>query len=185
MAIRAQGLSKRYLLQSLASQAEYQTLSEQLASCASLPWRWLTRQTVRESQGWFWALRDVDFDVQHGEVIGIIGRNGNGKSTLLKILSKITAPTHGHADMQGRVCSLLEVGTGFHPELTGSENIYLNGSILGMSRREIRQKYDAIVAFSEVEQFLNTPVKRYSSGMRVRLAFSVACPYGPRYFDHR
>jgi lipopolysaccharide transport system ATP-binding protein len=180
LAIQARGLSKRYSLQSIAAQVEYRTLSEQIANCVSYPWRWLTQpKRTAENPGWFWALQDVDFDVQHGEVIGIIGRNGNGKSTLLKILSKITAPTRGYADMQGRVCSLLEVGTGFHPELTGSENIFLNGSILGMTRREIQNKYDAIVAFSEVEQFLNTPVKRYSSGMRVRLAFSVAAHMDP------
>jgi lipopolysaccharide transport system ATP-binding protein len=122
----------------------------------------------------FWALRDVGFEVGHGEVVGIIGRNGAGKSTLLKILSRLTAPTEGRAVVLGRLASLLEVGTGFHPELTGRENIYLNGTILGMRRREIDRKFDAIVAFSGVEEFLDTPVKRYSSGMYVRLAFAVA-----------
>jgi lipopolysaccharide transport system ATP-binding protein len=127
----------------------------------------------------FWALRDVSFDVRRGEVLGIIGRNGAGKSTLLKILSRITEPTRGRVTIRGRVASLLEVGTGFHPELTGRENIYLNGAILGMSQREIRRKFDEIVAFAEVEQFLDTPVKRYSSGMYVRLAFAVAAHLDP------
>ena len=122
----------------------------------------------------FWALRDVNFEVKRGEVLGIIGRNGAGKSTLLKILSRITEPDRGRAILRGRVASLLEVGTGFHPELTGRENIYLNGAILGMTRAEIARKFDEIVAFAEVERFLDTPVKRYSSGMYVRLAFAVA-----------
>ena len=119
----------------------------------------------------FWAVRNVNFDVNRGEVLGLVGRNGAGKSTLLKVLSRITEPTEGRAVLRGRVASLLEVGTGFHPELTGRENIYLNGAILGMKRTEIRQKFDAIVDFAEVEKFLDTPVKRYSSGMYVRLAF--------------
>ncbi len=128
----------------------------------------------------FWALRHVNFDVRHGEVVGIIGRNGAGKSTLLKILSRITDPTEGQAVIRGRVASLLEVGTGFHPELSGRENIYLNGSILGMTRREIRAKFDQIVEFSGIERFLDTPIKRYSSGMTVRLAFSVAAHLDPQ-----
>jgi lipopolysaccharide transport system ATP-binding protein len=127
----------------------------------------------------FWALRDVSFEVKEGEVLGIIGRNGAGKSTLLKILSRITEPTEGRAVLRGRVASLLEVGTGFHPELTGRENIFLNGAILGMSQREIRKKLDEIVAFAEVAQFLDTPVKRYSSGMYVRLAFAIAAHLEP------
>lgn len=127
----------------------------------------------------FWALKDVNFEVQPGEVVGIIGRNGAGKSTLLKVLSRITEPTSGRIELRGRVGSLLEVGTGFHPELSGRENIYMNGSILGMSRREISKNFDAIVAFSEVEDFLETPVKRYSSGMYVRLAFAVAAHLEP------
>jgi lipopolysaccharide transport system ATP-binding protein len=127
----------------------------------------------------FWALRDVSFDIRQGEVVGIVGRNGAGKSTLLKILSRITEPTSGRITIDGRVASLLEVGTGFHPELTGRENIFLNGAILGMSRVEIKRKFDEIVAFAEVEKFLDTPVKRYSSGMYVRLAFSVAAHLQP------
>ena len=126
-----------------------------------------------------WALKDVSFDVQQGEVLGIIGRNGAGKSTLLKILSRVTAPTSGQIKVKGRVASLLEVGTGFHPELTGRENIYLNGAILGMTKEEVRRKFDEIVAFAEVEKFIDTPVKRYSSGMYVRLAFAVAAHLEP------
>ena len=133
----------------------------------------------RQDQETFWALKDVDFEIARGGVIGIIGRNGAGKSTLLKILSRITWPTTGEIDIYGRVSSLLEVGTGFHAELTGRENIFLNGSILGMSRREIKQKFDEIVDFAGVEQFLDTPVKRYSSGMYVRLAFAVAANLDP------
>lgn len=127
----------------------------------------------------FWALKDVSFEVKQGEVVGVIGRNGAGKSTLLKILSRVTEPTRGRVVLRGRVASLLEVGTGFHPELTGRENIYLNGAILGMTRREINEKFDEIVAFAEVEKFLDTPVKRYSSGMYVRLAFAVAAHLEP------
>src|ERR1035437_183533 len=128
----------------------------------------------------FWALKDVSFQVRQGETLGIIGRNGAGKSTLLKILSRITEPTEGRVRIKGRVASLLEVGTGFHPELTGRENIFLNGAILGMTRAEIRRKFDEIVAFAEVEKFIDTPVKRYSSGMYVRLAFAVAAHLDPQ-----
>ncbi|MFM8004992.1 MAG: ABC transporter ATP-binding protein, partial [Dolichospermum sp.] len=127
----------------------------------------------------FWALKDVSFDIKQGDRVGIIGRNGAGKSTLLKILSRITEPTTGSIKIKGRVASLLEVGTGFHPELTGRENIFLNGAILGMGKEEIKRKFDEIVAFAEVEKFLDTPVKRYSSGMYVRLAFAVAAHLEP------
>ena len=136
-------------------------------------------QATSPSREDFWALRHINFEVRQGEVVGIIGRNGAGKSTLLKILSRITDPTEGRVTLRGRVASLLEVGTGFHPELTGRENIYLNGAILGMSRAEIRKKFDEIVAFAETEKFLDTPVKRYSSGMYVRLAFAVAAHLEP------
>jgi lipopolysaccharide transport system ATP-binding protein len=129
---------------------------------------------MHEDEDRFWAFKDVSFEVKHGEVLGIIGRNGAGKSTLLKIMSRVTTPTKGQIKIKGRIASLLEVGTGFHPELTGRENIFLNGAILGMSKAEIKKKFDDIVAFAEVEKFLDTPVKRYSSGMYVRLAFAVA-----------
>ena len=138
-----------------------------------------TLPSSRATREDFWALRNVSFEVKRGEVVGIIGRNGAGKSTLLKILSRITEPTEGRVRIDGRVASLLEVGTGFHPELTGRENIFLNGAILGMHRAEIKQKFDEIVAFAEVEKFLDTPVKRYSSGMYVRLAFAVAAHLEP------
>ncbi len=137
------------------------------------------RSSGRSEQDHLWALKDVSFDVSEGEVVGVIGRNGAGKSTLLKILTRITPPTEGRVRLRGRAASLLEVGTGFHPELTGRENIYMNGAILGMTRKEIRRKFDEIVAFAEVEKFLDTPVKRYSSGMYVRLAFAVAAHLEP------
>jgi lipopolysaccharide transport system ATP-binding protein len=176
-AISIENLGKRYLVDHEA-QRGYRTLRESLVNLASAPLRRLRgqRSATREE---FWALKDVTFDVQPGEVVGIIGRNGAGKSTLLKILSQITKPTKGRVRLNGRVGSLLEVGTGFHPELTGRENIYLNGSILGMTRREIARKFDEIVAFAEIETFLDTPVKRYSSGMYVRLAFAVAAHLEP------
>jgi len=156
------------------------TLGESLTNWVAGPWRRfraLGRPGSEASQ--FWALKDVTLKVDVGEVVGIIGPNGAGKSTLLKILSRITAPTEGYVDLHGRVSSLLEVGTGFHPDLTGRENIFLNGAILGMFRSEIVRKLDAIVAFAELEQFIDTPVKHYSSGMYVRLAFSVAAHLEP------
>lgn len=172
-AIRVHRLSKRYRLGGREEQP-YQTLRESLVKAVRASMRGFRRRQNRDDQNDFWALRDVSFDVRPGEVVGLIGRNGAGKSTLLKVLSKITEPTAGRAELRGRVGSLLEVGTGFHNELTGRENVYLNGSILGMSRREIARKFDDIVAFAEMERFLDTPVKRYSSGMYVRLAFAVA-----------
>src|SRR3984885_6685032 len=149
------------------------TLREALVNVIKAPVRrWREMREPSDAQEEFWALKDVSFDVHEGEVIGIVGRNGAGKSTLLKILSRITEPTEGRVTLRGRVASLLEVGTGFHPELTGRENVYLNGAILGMSRLEIQSKFDEIVAFAEIEKFLDTQVKRYSSGMYVRLAFA-------------
>jgi len=176
--ISVEQLAKRYRIGELET---YRSLREAIPATAR---RLMRRgrapgEGSRRTAGEFWALRDVSFDVQEGEVVGVIGRNGAGKSTLLKILSRITEPTEGCARIRGRVSSLLEVGTGFHPELTGRENVYLNGSILGMTRQEIRRKFDEIVAFSGVEQFLDTPVKRYSSGMSVRLAFAVAAHLEP------
>lgn len=165
VAIRAEGLGKSYRISTSREQAV--TLTEQLIGRVRHPFR---RTEARE----FWALRDVGFEVHRGEILGIIGRNGAGKSTLLKVLSRITPPTTGRVDVYGRIGSLLEVGTGFHPELTGRENIYLNGAILGMRTAEIDRQFDAIVDFAGVANFLETPVKRYSSGMYVRLAFAVA-----------
>ncbi len=174
-AIEIRQLSKRYRLGATASLD--QTLAEMVTKRFR---RWLKRDTTSSHDDRdFWALRDVTFQVQPGEVIGVIGRNGAGKSTLLKILSQITAPTCGEAIIRGRVGSLLEVGTGFHPELSGRENVYLNGTILGMRKSEIDAKFDQIVEFSGIEQFLDTPVKRYSSGMYVRLAFAVAAHLEP------
>jgi lipopolysaccharide transport system ATP-binding protein len=174
--ISIEGLGKRYRLGARAPR--YRTLRESLMRAAAAPVRRLREGTPARPE-YIWALKDISFQVRRGEVVGIIGPNGAGKSTLLKILSRITAPTEGRGVMRGRVGSLLEVGTGFHPELTGRENIYLNGAILGMTRSEVRSKFDEIVAFSEVEQFLDTPVKRYSSGMSVRLAFAVAAHLEP------
>ncbi len=169
-AIRVTGLGKRYRIQHQQGGHSYVALRDVIAARAS---RLFSRAPAETAED-FWALQDVTFDVKPGEVLGIIGRNGAGKSTLLKILSRITEPTKGRVELWGRVASLLEVGTGFHPELTGRENIFLNGAILGMSRVEMIRKFDEIVAFAEVERFLDTPVKRYSSGMYVRLAFAVA-----------
>jgi lipopolysaccharide transport system ATP-binding protein len=173
-AIRAVGLSKSYRIgANIASREGYKTLQGDLINFLKNPLRTAQRSAA------FWALKDISFDVKHGEVLGIIGRNGAGKSTLLKVLSRITKPTTGYADVFGRMGSLLEVGTGFHPELTGRENIFLNGAILGMKRPEIQRRFDEIVDFAEIEQFLETPVKRYSSGMYMRLAFAVAAHLEP------
>jgi lipopolysaccharide transport system ATP-binding protein len=175
-AIAIRGLSKQYRLGERGPR--YLTLRDALANAARRILRFSSASSRQDAQH-IWALKDVSFDVQPGEVIGLIGRNGAGKSTLLKILAEITSPTEGEVEICGRVGSLLEVGTGFHPELTGRENIFLNGAILGMTRSEIRRKFDEIVAFAEVEKFIDTPVKWYSSGMHVRLAFAVAAHLEP------
>jgi lipopolysaccharide transport system ATP-binding protein len=179
-AVSVSGLSKRYLLHH-SVKPTYETLREALSEHVRARLRRVlrgTRPAARLDEE-FWALKDVSFALQQGQRLGIIGRNGAGKSTLLKLLSRITEPTEGKIEIRGRVSSLLEVGTGFHPELTGRENIYLNGAILGMSVRDIRRRFDEIVAFAEISRFLDTPVKRYSSGMYVRLAFSVAAHLEP------
>jgi len=177
VAIRVENLSKKYILQhQVGGRSRYVALRDVLAHKAKSLFRKNRMDASREE---FWALKDVSFDIKQGEAVGIIGRNGAGKSTLLKILSRITKPTKGRIEIEGRVASLLEVGTGFHPELTGRENIFLNGAILGMRRAEIKKKFDEIVAFAEVEKFLDTPVKRFSSGMYVRLAFAVAAHLEP------
>jgi lipopolysaccharide transport system ATP-binding protein len=171
VAIRAEGLGKRYALGELPTALFSERLGRAL--------RPARRRDEPRGRDEFWALRGVDVEIRRGEVVGIVGRNGSGKSTLLKIISRITPPTEGTVSVRGRVGTLLEVGTGFHPELNGRENIFLNGAILGMKRREIRAKYDEIVEFAGVERFLETPVKRYSSGMYVRLAFAVAAHLEP------
>jgi len=165
-------ISKRYQIGALKE--PYLSLRDEI-----MKWLPSTKRKARKAQGKFWALDDVSFNIMEGDAVGIIGRNGAGKSTLLKVLSQITPPTKGTITMRGRVASLLEVGTGFHPELTGRENIFLNGAILGMRRKEIKSKFDEIIAFAEIEKFLDTPVKRYSSGMYVRLAFAVAAHLEP------
>lgn len=176
--IQVEGLSKRYRIG--VNDAEATSLRQTVTSTLRSPFRYLLEMTRPPTeQETLWALRDISFQVAEGEVVGLVGRNGAGKSTLLKILARITEPTKGRARLHGRVGSLLEVGTGFHPDLTGRENVYMNGTILGMKKQEIDRKFDEIVAFSEVEKFLDTPVKRYSSGMQVRLAFAVAAHLEP------
>ena len=178
--IRVKGVSKRYRVG--GGGQHYGSLRESLTSSIKAPLRLLKLQrgnSAPEGKSHFWALNDVAFDVEPGEVLGLIGSNGAGKSTLLKILSRITRPTKGRVELYGRVRSLLEVGTGFHPELSGRENVFLNGAILGMSRAETARKFDEIVSFAEVEKFIDTPVKHYSSGMYVRLAFAVAAYLEP------
>jgi lipopolysaccharide transport system ATP-binding protein len=184
-AIQVEGLGKSYLIGHEAERERYTALRDVIASGARRIAKGLRDRMAMRSVASgmtteeFWALRDVGFTIREGEVVGIIGRNGAGKSTLLKVLSRITEPSRGRVTINGRVASLLEVGTGFHPELSGRENIFLNGAILGMTRGEIRRKFDEIVSFAEVERFLDTPVKRYSSGMYVRLAFAVAAHLEP------
>ena len=177
-AIEIKGLSKAYMIgHEREAMAGTMTFRDSLTNLARKPIELITGHQLKKEK--FWALRDVNLKIERGDVVGIIGRNGSGKSTLLKVLSRIVEPTKGEVIMRGRVASLLEVGTGFHPELTGRENVYFNGAILGMTRKEIQSKFDEIVAFSEVEKFLDTPVKFYSSGMYVRLAFAVAAHLDP------
>jgi lipopolysaccharide transport system ATP-binding protein len=175
IAIRVRGLGKQYRIGG-GNRGPYRSLRESISDVFQLPFR-RPASTAEETS--FWALNNVSFDIRRGEAVGVIGRNGAGKSTLLKILSRITEPTTGRVELHGRVGSLLEVGTGFHPELTGRENIFLNGAILGMRRSEIARKFDEIVAFAEIERFLDTPVRFYSSGMYMRLAFAVAAHLEP------
>ena len=183
IAVRVHGLSKQYRIG--GKREEYRTLREAITQAFVSPFRRAHRLLSGQAYGaagldeTIWALRGVSFEIKQGEVVGIIGPNGAGKTTVLKVLSRITEPTEGYAEIHGRVGSLLEVGTGFHPELTGRENVYLNGSILGMKKREIDRKFEEIVDFAEIEKFIDTPVKHYSSGMYVRLAFSVAAHLEP------
>src|SRR5512138_3373878 len=183
-AIRVEHLGKRYRIGAAQTKFRYGMLRDVLVDVAMSPVRLLNALAGKGMRGstatsYIWALDDVSFDVEEGRVLGIVGRNGAGKSTLLKVLSRVTEPTKGAVTVRGRVGSLLEVGTGFHPELTGRENIYMNGAILGMRRAEIERKFDEIVAFAEVEKFIDTPVKHYSSGMYLRLAFGVAAHLEP------
>lgn len=182
-AISVVNVSKCYQIGHATQRRAQGSLREDLTSWLKFPWRWLSgmdkQPSGATSQEEFWALKGIDFAIQEGETVGVVGDNGAGKSTLLKILSRITFPTTGHVEMHGRASSLLEVGSGFHQELTGRENIYLNGAIIGMTRAEITRKFDAIVEFAEISQFLDTPIKRYSSGMHVRLAFAVAAHLDP------
>ena len=182
IAVRVDGLSKQYRIG--ARQKDYGTLRDQIVGSLKSVFRPnghspLSRNEQAGASDTFWALKDVSFEVKEGEILGIIGRNGAGKSTLLKMLSRITEPTHGRIEINGRLSALLEVGTGFHGELTGRENIYMNGTIMGMKRREIARRFDEIVAFAEVEQFIDTPIKHYSSGMSMRLGFAVAAHLEP------
>lgn len=182
ISISVENLSKQYRLGVIGNRTLYEDLNRWWARVRGLPDPLAKIGEVdhgNRTDGLLWALQNVSFQLQQGEALGVIGRNGAGKSTLLKVLSKVTGPTSGQIKLRGRIASLLEVGTGFHPELTGRENIYLNGAILGMSRDEIKKKFDEIIAFSEVEKFVDTPVKRYSSGMYVRLAFAVAAHLDP------
>jgi lipopolysaccharide transport system ATP-binding protein len=184
VAIHVEGLGKQYHIGRLQKRGGYKTIRETVVDVCAAPFRRIGQlvrghHSAADLDATMWALRDVSFEIKQGEVVGIIGNNGAGKSTLLKILSRITGPTSGYADVVGRVGSLLEVGTGFHPELTGRENIYLNGAILGMRKVEINRKFDEIVDFSDLEDFLDTPVKHFSSGMYVRLAFAVAAHLDP------
>src|SRR5438874_235276 len=177
LVLRAEGVGKEYVI---GESQPYRALRDVLAGAVTAPFR-LAQQRPSESEERrrLWALRDVSFDLERGDIVGLIGANGAGKSTLLKILSRITDPTEGQVALRGRVGSLLEVGTGFHPELTGRENVFLNGTILGMRKAEILRRFDEIVEFAGVQRFLDTPVKRYSSGMQVRLAFAVAAHLQP------
>lgn len=175
VALRVEGLGKRFRIKA-GQKASYRTLRDAVTDVITAPFR---RASSEDGAKDYWALKDVSFEVKTGQVVGLIGRNGAGKSTLLKVLSRITDPTEGYADIRGRVGSLLEVGTGFHPELSGRENVFLNGAILGMTQAEITAKFDEIVAFAEIEKFIDTPVKFYSSGMFVRLAFAVAAHLEP------
>ena len=180
IAIHVESLGKRYRI---GRRARYLTLRDHLTNAWKAPARWLRASAAGRSETgprYIWAMRNVTFDLQEGEVLGLIGRNGAGKTTLLKILSRVTQPTEGSAEIRGRVGSLLEVGTGFHLELTGRENTYLNGAILGMGKKEIERKFDDIVAFAEVADFIDTPLKHYSTGMQMRLAFAVAAHFEPQ-----